>query len=174
MSSIPSSSRRVVASWNEAAARRRPRAMKQSGRAGEQEPRRASEVRRDELRLLRIREPHLDDELRQHRDERDDREDQPAREDGLSGVRGPREKERRADHADPQADGVELHREEAAREVDENPEERAPGRGCQLSRPARALDRVARTRRHRARSTVSCIAVCVTAAPRDCALTMIR
>src|SRR6185295_2421473 len=118
MSSIPSSSRRVVASWNDVAARPRLRAMKPITRGSAVAPVSSS---RDELRLLRIREPHLDDKLGQHRDERDDREDQAAREHGLSGVRCPAQKERCANHADPQADGVELHREVAAREVDEDP-----------------------------------------------------
>ena len=76
---------------------------RQTDRARQQKPRCACQVRGDELGLLGVRKPDLDDELRQHCDERNDREYEATGEDSFSSVRRPREQERSCDQSDRKA-----------------------------------------------------------------------
>ncbi len=66
--------------------------------------------------------------------EGDDSEDEASGEDRFPGVRRPGQHERGADQADPEADHRELHRKERTREVDDDPDDRAPGCDRQVRR----------------------------------------
>ena len=139
-SRIPSSSRRLAASRSGSAvlpptASEQGDQQRQRSRTRQQEPGRTGQVGGDQLGRLDVGEADLDDELGQHGEQGDDREYDASGEDRVPGVRGPGEHERGADHADPEADHRQRHREERTCEVDDDAGDRATRRCRQVTPP---------------------------------------